>query len=238
MMDPRHGMTWMTFPRSNFGLFIVKGHPLSARIFSRGWKKYLAMPEKNKKVVAKDQSIIHEAMRVERRISRYNYSYFFPGFLPSTMNAPIIYKSALLLHKVEGYNDHGVRFELGMLIISFFNLGMKMIIYLALSVAGGNIALEEVGTAVAAHATCYEKTTKLYALKAVNAFWNSAGYYMPSKPTLIKPLMVVASRDQLVDEIRALCFIATRAKRSLIIPNILIGMIVICLLYVNATLDA
>lgn len=73
----------------------------------------MAMPEKNKKVVAKDQSIIHESMRVEHSMSRYNFSYFFPGFLPSTMNAPIIYKSALLLHKVEDYNAHGVRFELG-----------------------------------------------------------------------------------------------------------------------------
>ena len=112
-MDRSKGMTWMTFPRSNFGLFVVKAHPTSARIFARGWKKYQLMPEKNKKVVAKDQSIIHESMRVERRISGFNYSFFFPGFLPSTMEAPIIYKSALLLHKVEDYNDHGVRFELG-----------------------------------------------------------------------------------------------------------------------------
>jgi hypothetical protein len=112
-MDSKKGMTWMTFPRSNFGLFIVKAHPLSVRIFARAWQRYLRMPEKNKKVVAKDQSHVHESMRVERRISGYNYSYFFPGFLPSTMGAPIVYKSALLLHKVEDYNDHGVRFELG-----------------------------------------------------------------------------------------------------------------------------
>lgn len=112
-MDLKKGMTWMTFPRSNFGLFMVKAHPISVRIFARAWQRYLAMPEKNKKVVAKDQSIIHEVMRVHRRIAGYNYSYFFPGFLPSTMDAPIIYKSALLLHKVEDYNDHGVRFELG-----------------------------------------------------------------------------------------------------------------------------
>eukprot|EP00603_Paraphysomonas_imperforata_P006984 CAMPEP_0114436028 /NCGR_PEP_ID=MMETSP0103-20121206/13198_1 /TAXON_ID=37642 ORGANISM="Paraphysomonas imperforata, Strain PA2" /NCGR_SAMPLE_ID=MMETSP0103 /ASSEMBLY_ACC=CAM_ASM_000201 /LENGTH=643 /DNA_ID=CAMNT_0001606199 /DNA_START=165 /DNA_END=2092 /DNA_ORIENTATION=+ len=200
-MDKRQGMTWMTFPRSNFGLFIVKAHPSSVRIFARGWKKYMAMPEKNKKIVAKDQSIIHECMQVERRAYGYNFSYFFPGFLPSTMNAPIIYKSALLLHKVEDYNAHGVRFELG-----------------------GDVALEEVGTSIAAHATCYEKTSKLYALKAVNAFWNSAGYYMPSKKTLIKPLMVVESRAQLLDEMRALCYIAMKTKRSLIIPNILIGV--------------
>jgi hypothetical protein len=90
-------------------------------------------------------------------------------------------------------------------------------------VIGGDVALEEVGTSVAAHATCYEKTSKLYALKAVNAFWNSAGYYMPTRKTLIKPLMVVESRAQLLDEMRALCYIAIKTKRSLIIPNILIG---------------
>lgn len=200
-MDRSQGMTWMTFPRSNFGLFIVKAHPSSVQIFTRAWKKYLKLPEKNKKVVAKDQSIIHESMRVEHQLKGYNFSYFFPGFLPSTMNAPIIYKLALLLHKVEDYNDHGVRFELG-----------------------GSIALEEVGQAVAAHATCYEKTSKLYALKAVNAFWNAAGYYRPLKKTLIKPLMVVSSREQLLDEIRALCYIAAVTERSLIIPNILIGV--------------
>lgn len=85
------------------------------------------------------------------------------------------------------------------------------------------MALEEVGTSVAAHATCYEKTSKLYALKAVNAFWNSGGYYMPSRKTLIKPLMVATTRAALLDEMHALCYIAIKTKRSLIIPNILIG---------------
>jgi hypothetical protein len=100
-----------------------------------------------------------------------------------------------------------------------------------LCATGGNIALEEVGTSVAAHATCYEKTTKLYALKAVNAFWNSAGYYMPSKLTLTKPLMVVSSREQLLDEMHALCYVAIKTRRSLIIPNILIGAcwLVLCM---------
>ena len=80
-MDRSKGMTWMTFPRSNFGLFIVKGHPRSAHIFKRAWMSYESMPAKNKKIVAKDQSIIHEAMRIEHHRTKYNFSYFFPGFL-------------------------------------------------------------------------------------------------------------------------------------------------------------
>jgi len=42
-----------------------------------------------------------------------NYSFFFPGFMVDIQPTPIVYKEVLLLHKVEGYNDHGVRFELG-----------------------------------------------------------------------------------------------------------------------------
>lgn len=42
-----------------------------------------------------------------------NYSFFFPGFMVDIQPTPVVYKEVLLLHKVEGYNDHGVRFELG-----------------------------------------------------------------------------------------------------------------------------
>ena len=47
------------------------------------------------------------------------------------------------------------------------------------------MAHKYIGNAVAVHATCYEKSSKLLGLKAVNAFWNSE-YYNPTKRTLIK----------------------------------------------------
>jgi hypothetical protein len=31
-MDKTQGMTWTTFPRANFGLFLVKGTELSAKV--------------------------------------------------------------------------------------------------------------------------------------------------------------------------------------------------------------
>lgn len=56
-------MSWRLFPRTNFGLFIVKAHERTVQVFERGWVLYMKMPEKNKNVVAKDQSIIHGAMQ-------------------------------------------------------------------------------------------------------------------------------------------------------------------------------
>ena len=56
-------MSWRLFPRTNFGLFIVKAHERTVQVFERGWVLYMKMPEHNKNVVAKDQSIIHGAMQ-------------------------------------------------------------------------------------------------------------------------------------------------------------------------------
>ena len=117
--DKFKGMSWRLFPRTNFGLFIVKAHIRTVQTFERGWILYLKMPEANKNVVAKDQSIIHGAMQTIKwrygggKYTGLNYSYFFPGFMVDIQPTPIVYKEVLLLHKVEGYNDHGVRFELG-----------------------------------------------------------------------------------------------------------------------------
>lgn len=33
-MDRKQGMTWTTFPRANFGLFLVKGTDISAKVKS------------------------------------------------------------------------------------------------------------------------------------------------------------------------------------------------------------
>jgi hypothetical protein len=73
--------------------------------------------------------------------------------------------------------------------------------------------------AIAAHATCYEKDTKMMALKAANAFWNPY-YYDPTRRTLTKQLLYV-SEEQLRDEIRSLVYLAKISNRSLIVPNVL-----------------
>jgi len=198
-MDKHQGMTWFTFPRANFGLFLVKGCPLSALLFHRAWNKYAKLPPEHKRTVAKDQSVIQGQLSFGKWRYDLNFSYFYPGFLPDTHPRQVIFTPTLLLHKVENYNGHGIRFELG-----------------------GVAALEEIGTAVAVHATCYEKTSKLHALKAANAFWADE-YYAPTKKTLTKPLMLRTSVQDLLDEVRALAYVALRTNRSLIIPNILLG---------------
>ena len=33
-MDKFQGMTWFNFPRANFGLFIVKAHPISDKVIT------------------------------------------------------------------------------------------------------------------------------------------------------------------------------------------------------------
>lgn len=199
-MDKNQGMTWTTFPRANFGLFLVKGTKISALLFHRAWEKYENMPEKNKKVVAKDQSVLQGSLSYGRWKYDYNFSYFYPGFLPQTYPREVIYKPTLLLHKVEDNSVNGVRFELG-----------------------GVAAQEELGSAIAVHATCYEKTSKLHVLKTSNAFWGEK-YYNPSKKTLIKPLMLHSSPEKLLNEIKTLTMIAINTNRSLIIPNILIAI--------------
>jgi hypothetical protein len=42
-------------------------------------------------------------------------------------------------------------------------------------------------------------------------------------PYALQPLMIHESREQLLDEVKALMYIALKTKRSLIIPNILVG---------------
>jgi len=64
---------------------------------------------------------------------------------------------------VEYASIHGVLFSIKFVTIAYVACCMLHVVC-----SGGNIALEEVGTAVAAHATCYEKTSKLYALKVMD----------------------------------------------------------------------
>ena len=86
---------------------------------------------------------------------------------------------------------------------------------------GGEIARRELKDAVAAHATCYEGSTKLLVMKAINAFY-SPSYYDPQRRVITKPLMLI-TREALVQEIKSLAYLALLTNRSLILPNILIG---------------
>ena len=72
---------------------------------------------------------------------------------------------------------------------------------------------------LAVHTTCYEKSTKVMGLKAANAFWNPR-YYDPLTPTLTKQLIFL-DEHQLLEEVRALVWLAMSTRRSLIVPNIL-----------------
>ena len=75
---------------------------------------------------------------------------------------------------------------------------------------------------MAVHATCHEGGTKLLGLKAANAFWNNR-YYTTTRRTITKPLIFLSKR-QLTREILALYYIAMKTNRSLIIPNVLVGV--------------
>ena len=72
---------------------------------------------------------------------------------------------------------------------------------------------------VAIHTTCYEKSTKVMGLKAANAFWNPR-YYDQLRPTLTKQLLYFSDK-QLLDEVKALLWLAKESGRDLILPNIL-----------------
>ena len=73
--------------------------------------------------------------------------------------------------------------------------------------------------AVAVHTTCYEQKSKINGLKASNAFWNPK-YYDTRRRTLTKKILFTSPRHVL-NEVRALVFLAKRTKRTLIIPNVL-----------------
>ena len=197
--------TAMTTPRPNFGLFLVKAHPYSVKAFARAWRDYQKAPQRKLNLVATDQNAIVNAMKWARWRWDYNFSYFHLGFMLDTYPRPI-YKNlqVFLLDKVAlGKLDHdpnGIRFELG-----------------------GVAAQEVLGEAVAVHATCHEGSTKLHALRASNAFWHMGGYYDQQRRTLTKPLMAL-SRRALREELRSLAFLALATNRTLIVPNVLIGV--------------
>ena len=83
--------------------------------------------------------------------------------------------------------------------------------------AASNV-LDEQGT-VAMHTTCYEHVTKVLGLKATNSFWNPR-YYDPDTLTITKQIIFI-SEMQILEEIRALVWLALSTGSTLIIPNIL-----------------
>lgn len=78
--------------------------------------------------------------------------------------------------------------------------------------------LAEKGT-IAMHATCYEQSTKVHGLRAAAAFWNPRHYDALTRT--ITKVLVYISEEQILEEVRALIYLAMRTNRHLIIPNII-----------------
>jgi Nucleotide-diphospho-sugar transferase len=191
--------SWYTTPRANFGLYLVKAHPLSVKSFKCGWKNYLKIDKAKQALVAIDQNCLVGCIKFQRYLNHYNFSVFSLGFLLDVDPLPRQPQKVLLLDKIEHRKEwNGMSFELG-----------------------GSIAKRELGDAVAIHGTCYEQYTKLLVLKAANAFY-SAPYYDPERLTITKPLMYL-TRQGLIGEIKALAFLAVHSGRTIVLPNILIG---------------
>jgi hypothetical protein len=87
---------------------------------------------------------------------------------------------------------------------------------------GGEVSSDVMKEAVAVHATCHEKTMKLLALISSNCFWKR-NYFDPTRKTVTKPLMFL-SRYTMLEELKTLSYLALLSNRSVLIPNILIGM--------------
>lgn len=90
---------------------------------------------------------------------------------------------------------------------------------------GGEASDEILGQrgAVAVHTTCYEQKVKIMGLKAANAFWNPK-YYDPLRRTITKKIIFTTPRTVL-QEVRALIYLALRTNRTVIIPNLLAATI-------------
>jgi hypothetical protein len=200
--DENGNTYWYSHPGPNFGLFVAKASQITKLIFKEAWRKYQKVPLARQNRVALDQNVMNGALQgMQWRQKMQFVTYFFIGTDSSQNKKARVRRDLLtpLLDKIEYYSPEHIRFELG-----------------------ASAARQELGAAIAVHATCYEGSTKLLALKAVNAFWDIR-YYNPSERTLTKPLMLVTSVADLRMELRALAYLALKTNRSLIIPNVLIG---------------
>lgn len=192
--------TMTTFPRPNFGIFLIKSNEHSIKLFDRAWRLYEKIPAGERDRVATDQNVVVGAVKWARWRFDYNFSYFFLGYYLDTYPRPILLdKKALLLDKMQEVSDKGVYFELG-----------------------GKPARDELSDAIVVHATCYEKSTKLMGLKAANAFWNIE-YYDPNRRTLTKPVMFRTTTKEFRKEVLSLAHLALLSNRTLILPNVLVG---------------
>ena len=178
----------------------MRAHPITTKIFKNAYTKYyLKSSLENKVKVATDQNAIKNAITHAVWRWNFNFSYFSVGFDLATKPRPVKDEKVLLLDYVSLKTPTGISFELG-----------------------GELSKDIIGNAIAVHATCHERSTKLLALKASNAFWNSL-YYNPLRRTITKPLMFL-SKQQLRMELISLQYLAIMTNRSLILPNILIGV--------------
>jgi len=106
--------TWMTSPRPNFGVFLVKSHPLTIKVFENAYNKYyIKSTEDNKKRVATDQNSIKNSITHAVWRWGFNFSYFSIGFDLSTKPRPVLDEKVLLLDYVSLTNHNGIKFELG-----------------------------------------------------------------------------------------------------------------------------
>lgn len=106
--------TWMTSPRPNFGVFLVKSHPLTIKVFENAYHKYyIKSTEENKKRVATDQNSIKNSITHAVWRWGFNFSYFSIGFDLSTKPRPVLDDKVLLLDYVSLTNHNGIKFELG-----------------------------------------------------------------------------------------------------------------------------
>ena len=112
---------WYSHPRPNFGLFLIKAHPHSSKVFSQAWRNYLKIDENQRKIkeeakrtgvkpnknrivdkthVAVDQNTIVGALKWARWRFDYNFSYFYLGFMLDIYPRPIIPLRVVLLDKM------------------------------------------------------------------------------------------------------------------------------------------
>lgn len=150
--DEQGELYWFSHPGPNFGLFLAKSSQITKKVFKEAWAKYQKVPFKKQNRVATDQNVMSGALSAGQwRMNKQFVSYFYIGTESDDNKRARVRREFLtpLLDKIEYYSPDHIRFELG-----------------------ATAAREELKSAIAVHATCYEGSTKLLALKAVNAFWD------------------------------------------------------------------
>ena len=150
--DEKGDLYWFSHPGPNFGLFLVKSSNIAKKVFKEAWKKYEKVPFVKKNRVATDQNVMGGALSGMQWRKHFQFvSYFFAGTDADDNQRARVRREFLtpLLDKIEYYSPNHIKFELG-----------------------ASAARSELKDAIAVHATCYEGSTKLLALKAVNAFWD------------------------------------------------------------------